>query len=215
MNSLLSLKPYEIGLALVFVAVWVYLLIVFKKRKMSAFFFMLGTSGTFLITFALFKSLLAKGLTVILSNVLEWISRICPWYTMYKDYNIIFIDHNNAAISLFIDYECSGVIEILVITSIIIFFPLFSKKEKIIYSIIGFFYTMCANIIRLLIITGIIYKYGNNVYYLAHSVIGRIVFYVLTLFLYFYMLSFKQIKAQKVGRFDFTNTDKKDDTKKE
>lgn len=210
MDSLLSLKPYEIGLAVVFVAVWLYLLMVFKKRKMSAFFFMLGTAGTFLITFTLFKSLFAKGLTIILSNALEWISHICPWYTMYKDYNIIFIDHNNAAISLFIDYECSGVIEILVITSIIIFFPLFSKKEKVIYSIIGFFYTMCANIIRLLIITGIIYKYGNNVYYLAHSVIGRIVFYVLTLFLYFYMLSFKQIKAQKVGRFNFTNVEKKE-----
>ena len=203
-------KPYEFGLLIIFLIIWIYLLSVLKRKKLSAFFFMLGTTGTFLITFSVFKSLLAKIFTKILCFILEYISHILPWYTMYRDYNIIFIDHNDAAISLFIDYECSGVIEILVITSIIAFFPLFNAREKIFYSFIGFIYTMFANIIRLIAITGIIYRYGNNVYYLAHSIVGRIIFYILTLFLYFYILSFKQIKAQKVGKFNFSNSDKKE-----
>lgn len=204
------MKLYEIGLLALFIVVWIYFLYIFKKRKLSAFHFMFGTTGSFLITFIVFKNFLAKIFTIILCTVLEWIGHIFDWYTIYKEYNIIFIDHKDAAISLFIDYECSGVIEILVILSIILFFPLFSKKQKLLYAFIGFFYTMAANIIRLLLITRIIYIYGNNVYYLAHSIIGRIVFYVLTLFLYFYMLSFKQIKAQKVGRFDFSDTEKKE-----
>ena len=123
-------KPYEFGLLIIFLIIWIYLLSVLKRKKLSAFFFMLGTTGTFLITFSVFKSLLAKIFTKILCFILEYISHILPWYTMYRDYNIIFIDHNDAAISLFIDYECSGVIEILVITSIIAFFPLFNAREK-------------------------------------------------------------------------------------
>lgn len=197
------MKSYEILLLIIFVAVWIYLLTVFKRKKLSAFYFMTGTAGFFLIMFSTFKSLLAQGCAKVICFVLDLLSNVMPLYTIYKEYNIIFIDHNNASISLFIDYECSGVIEILVITAVVLFFPLFNKKQKAFYIPLGIFYTMVANIIRLLSIITIVYRYGNNSYYLAHSVIGRIIFYILTLFLYFYMLSWKQIKAQKVGRFKF------------
>ncbi len=211
------MKTNEIMLLCVFLVVWVYLLRVLQKKKLTAFYFMLGSSGFFLVMFTTFKSLLAKGCTFVLVTLLDWLSHIFHYYTMYKAYNIIFINHNDAAISLFIDYECSGVIEIFVIIAVILFFPLFKWKDKIVYGLIGVVYTMFANVIRLLTITAIIYHYGNNAYYLAHSVVGRIIFYLLTLFLYFYVLSWKQIKAQKVGRFAFTNSTEttKTDEKKE
>lgn len=199
------MKTYEYLLLGVFFIVWFYLLMVFKKKKLTAFYFMLGSSGFFLTMFILFKSILAKGCTYILSAVLGLFSHIFNYYTMYSEYNIIFINHKDAAISLFIDYECSGVIEIFVVVSIILFFPLYNWLDKIIYSIAAILFTMMANVIRLLTVTAIIYRYGNNSYYLAHSVVGRIVFYILTLFLYFYLLSWKQIKSQRVGRFSFTS----------
>ena len=207
------MKGYEIALLIVFLIVWVYILFLLKRKKLTAFYFMIGASGFFLTMFIVFKSILAKGCTYVLVTLMDWLSHIFKYYTMYKAYNIIFINHNDAAISLFIDYECSGVIEIFVVLAVILFFPLFKWKDKIIYSIIGIGFTMMANIVRLLVVTGIIYRYGNNAYYLAHSVVGRIIFYVLTLFLYFYLLSWKQIKAQKVGRFSFASTDKDEKSK--
>lgn len=211
------MKSYEVALLVVFLIVWIYLLILLKKKKLTAFYFMLGASGFFLTMFTVFKTILAKGCTFVLVTLLDWLSHIFKYYTTYKAYNIIFINHQDAAISLFIDYECSGVIEIFVILAVILFFPIFKWKDKIVYSIIGIGYTMLANVIRLLVVTGVIYHYGNNAYYLAHSVVGRIVFYILTLFLYFYLLSWKQIKGQKVGRFSFTSnkTDRPNETNKE
>ena len=204
------MKSYEIALLVVFLAAWIYGLILLKRKKLTAFYFMLGASGFFMTMFLVFRIALAKVCTIILTNILDLLSNIFSYYTIYKAYNLIFINHNEAAISLYVDYECSGVIEIFVVLAVVLFFPLFKPKERVIYAIVGTCYTMIANVIRLLLVTRIIYIYGNNSYYLAHSVVGRIVFYLLTLFLYFYMLSWKQIRAQKVGRFAFTATNKVD-----
>ena len=119
------MKSYEVALLVVFLIVWIYLLILLKKKKLTAFYFMLGASGFFLTMFTVFKTILAKGCTFVLVTLLDWLSHIFKYYTTYKAYNIIFINHQDAAISLFIDYECSGVIEIFVILAVILFFPIF------------------------------------------------------------------------------------------
>jgi exosortase family protein XrtG len=127
---------------------------------------------------------------------------------------MLFINNKNADISMLIDYECCGIIEILVVISIVSFFPLFSLKEKIWYSFIGYVYTTLANAIRLLVISYIIYLNGNNSYYIAHSFVGRVVFYILTIMLYFYIISRNQIKSQKVGNFEYEAEPGKDAEKK-
>lgn len=181
--------------------VWIYVLHVLKKEKLTAYFFFVGAAGFFTFVFTMLKDYLVMICVYVLESLLEIGSRILPFYTMYRQYNIMFINHESTAISLFIDYECCGFIEILVAISIIIFFPLFDKTHKFLYCVIGYVYTMLANLIRLIFISAVIYKYGNNAYYIAHSVVGRIVFYVFTLLFYFYMISWKQIKKQRVGRF--------------
>jgi len=191
----------EWGLWFLVLIVWIYVLSVMNREKMAAFRFFIGAAGFFTLVFTMLKDYLVIICVSILEGLLEICSKLVPYFVMYKQYNIMFINHENAAISLFIDYECCGFIEILVAVSIILFFPLFDKVHKLIYCLIGFVYTMIANLVRLLFIAAFIYKYGNNAYYVAHSVLGRIVFYIFTLLFYFYMISWKQIKKQRVGRF--------------
>lgn len=196
------MKLYLIFILLLFLF-WIYILTVFKREKLTAFYFIWGTAGSFSFTFFFFKDFLANLLSDMLINTMKYISKIIPTYQVYSEYNTIFIDHNDAAISLFIDYECCGMIEAIIIICIILFFDAIDKKYKILFSFIGFIYTFLANIIRLLIVIQIIYLKGNQAYYISHSIIGRIVFYILNLFLYFYMITYPQIKKQKIGRFDY------------
>ena len=196
-------KASEIILYIILLILWIYILSIFKRNKLTAFYFMLGSAGMFCFTFLAFKDILTKICSVILLNILGLLQHIFRFYIVYKEYYILFIESKESSISMLIDYECCGVIEILVVLSIICFFPVFTVKEKIVNSVIGFVYTMIANIIRLISVSYIIYLNGSNSYYLAHAVIGRVIFYVLILFLYFYLLSFSQIKGQKIGNFEY------------
>lgn len=184
---------------------WIYLLFVFKKNQLSAFYFMLGSLGVFLIGLFLFFEPLVKFLSFFILTVMDKISYILNFYECYIDYNIIFINYKETAISLYLDYECSGLIEILALTSLILFYPIFSIRKKIVNIILGFFLTCFANIVRLLSICFIVYKFGNQYYYIAHSFIGRIIFYIITMVIYFYMFSLFQIRKQKVGKFKYNS----------
>jgi len=64
---------------------------------------------------------------------------------------------------------------------------------------------MAANILRLTIICIMIHVFGNEIYYLAHTIVGRMVFYVLTLLLYFHVFTRRQIKQQRVGDFSYND----------
>lgn len=195
-------------ITLVFAVVWIYVLTIFNRKNMNAFLFMTGTSGMFLITFVLFKDMVTVLCAKCLEYLLLGLSHIFRFYTVYPDYNIVFVNSDSSAISLFIDYECSGAIELLVLISVVVFFPKLSVKRRITYAIIGFIYTMLANAVRILTITYAINQMGSNAYYIAHSIVGRIVFYVLTIFLYFYLFTWQQIRTQITGRFAYGDNKK-------
>lgn len=196
-------------LCAVFAAVWIYVLTVFRRRNMNAFLFIVGTLGTFLLSFVLFMDIV----TVICAKCLEYIllalSHIFSFYSVYPVHNIVFVTSQGSAISLFVDYECSGAIEFLVLMSVTLFFPKLSLIRRIIYVAIGFIYTMMANAIRVIVIAWTINRLGSNAYYAAHSIAGRVVFYVLTIILYFYLFTWQQIKTQITGRFAYGDNSQK------
>ena len=49
---------------------------------------------------------------------------------------------------------------------------------------------------------------GTDFYYIAHTIIGRIVFYILQVILYFYVFTKPQVLGMKTGGFGY---DKKED----
>lgn len=193
----------EIALVIILFIIWIYSLYILKHNKLTAFYFIIGACGFFGFTFVIFKDILTKYASYALMYILDKLNVIFKWYEVFIDYNIIFINNQKSAISLFVDYECCGIIEILVVLSIVAFIPIFNFKKRIIFGIIGTIYTILANCIRLLFVSHTIYRLGNSYYYIAHSVVGRIIFYILTLILYFYMVTYGQISKQNLGSFEY------------
>ena len=183
--------------------IWIYLLTIFKRKKLDFFYFLIGSVGFFMIILIGFRQYCFPFMINITTEIMNGIGKLTKLWIGYKDYGIIFIANQSSTISLNIDYECSGFIECLVYLSLVFFYPLFSLLDRVKYSIIGILYILFANILRLSIISITIHFFGNDVYYIAHSVIGRIIFFILILILYFYIFTRTQILKQKVGNFNY------------
>ena len=70
-------------------------------------------------------------------------------------------------------------------------------------SLVGTVWIIAANIIRLFSICLIINQFGNESYYTAHTIVGRLIFYALSIILYFYVFTRAQIRRQRVGEFGY------------
>ena len=116
---------------------------------------------------------------------------------------VVFVDSGAGAISLLIDFECSGILEIMAYLSLLAFFQAYSRYERIAVGVIGTVYIILANAIRITVIGVIIYYKGMSAYYMAHTFVGRIVFYGLSIMLYFIVFTKAQIVRQKVGGFTY------------
>ena len=118
-------------------AVWIYILTVLYRAKLTFFQFLVGSVGLFIFIMVILQPLLTEPLSRAVAAATGVLGNLTGMYQSYYQYALIFIDHNGQSISLYIDYECSGVIELLAFTSLVWFFPLYKWFEKLLVSVIG------------------------------------------------------------------------------
>lgn len=189
--------------AVVLILLWVYLLWVFKRSKLNFWFFIVGCFGLFLILMILVRPWLTMPLARCVGALAGVIGDLTGAFTAYFKYGVLFINTSAGAITLRIDMECSGIIEISVFLSLLAFFEVFDISERVLLAILGTIYTILSNALRIIIICLMVRAFGMNVYYVAHTFIGRIVFYVLQVLLYFYVFTKPQIVKMQIGKFGF------------
>lgn len=189
----------EYILAGIIILVWLYFLHLFKKSKLFFWRFLLGSLGLFsLIAFILFP-ILTEPLSRSVAALAGIFGRITGWCKTYFHYGIIFIETGKETLSMMIDMECSGIIEISAFLSLLMFFDVYTKSEKIVVGTCGFLAIEIANALRIILIVTIVHFLGVPSYYVAHTFIGRIFFYVMSILLYFYVFTKPQIIRMKVG----------------
>lgn len=206
-----------VGLVLpvVLFLIWIYVLYVLNKVDLKFWFYIIGVIGSFLFSMTFLRGILTMPLARIVAALAGIVGDITGTYHAFYKYGVIFIESMNDSISVRIDLECSGIIEITVFLSLLLFFRVYSIAERIYIGIIGTMYTIFSNAIRLTTICLMIHFFGTNFYYMAHTVIGRILFYILQVLLYFMVFTKPQVIRTKVGSFSYRHDkDKKDDKKK-
>ncbi|SHO50238.1 exosortase family protein XrtG [Anaerocolumna xylanovorans] len=182
---------------------WIYMLTVFHRGKLYFFRFLWGSIGLFLFLMIIVQPVATPVLQSLVSSMAGIIGKITGMYSSYYEYGILFIQHGNSAISLYIDYECSGIIEMMVFVAMVAFFQVYEPGQRVVVGILGCLGIFFANIVRIFTICAIIYFFGNNSYYFAHTIAGRIVFYVMSVGLYYFTFTKAQVVKQKVGGFSY------------
>lgn len=178
---------------------WLILLFILRYLKLNFFVFLVGSVGLFTIMIYLGLHKVDKVLSYIVILISSYIERIMNIYDTYLENQIIVVYYKKQAISFFVDYECSGFIEILVYISLLWFYPVYSVFKKSIYTVLGVSYIITANILRVLLIIVGIYFFGVQTFFWIHSVLARIFFFVLVVICYYYVFTRPHITKQKVG----------------
>ena len=188
--------------------VWIYLLSVFTRGKLYFYQFIWGSVGLFVFMMMWIQPVAIRPLTNLVCSAAGVAGRMTGFYESYSEYSMLFVQHGSEAISLCIDYECSGIIEMMAYVSMLAFFRVYDWMQRIILSVLGCMMIFFANIIRVFVIGTTIYYFGNDAYYIAHTIVGRIIFYALSVILYYYIFTKSQIVKQKIGGFHYAkNTD--------
>ncbi len=190
-------------LILICIVAWIYILYTMKRADMGVWYYLCGSVGFFIFSMVLIEPHVVAPLQKAVSAVAGLLGDVTGVYKSYFQQGILFIASGKESLSLYIDFECSGVIEILAFLSLLWFFPVYEVYERAIVSIIGALAIFVSNVLRIFLICFLIHLFGNDIYFLAHTVFGRIFFYGCTVFLYFYVFTKPQIIRQKVGAFQY------------
>lgn len=194
---------YIVGLA--GLLIWLFLLHILKKSKLNFWYFLAGSAGVFILMLVFLLPALTQPLARIVALLASLLGKIGDMYSAHYKYGVIFVESPVGAISLKIDFECSGIIEIIAYLSLLMFYRVYTVYERIYVGILGVIAMILANALRITVICLMIYFGGIDIYYTAHTFVGRLVFYGLSVMIYFYVFTKPQIIKQKVGSFRYDN----------
>ena len=122
------------------------------RAKLHAWEFIIGSLGLFTILMMTVQPVLTMPLARCVSALAGVVGSITGAFTAYFKYGIIFVHTGMSSITLLIDFECSGIIEIMAFISLLAFFNVYNISEKIIVGIGGFCYIMVGNALRIVLI---------------------------------------------------------------
>lgn len=191
--------------AVVVIALWLYALRVLSKAKLEFWRYLCGSVGMFIIMLVSLRDFLTVPLARCIAAMSGLIGNATNTFMAYLKYGIIYIYTTAGSMTLQIDFECSGIIEIMAFISLLAFFKVYTVYERIIVGVLGTAYIMVCNALRVALICEAVHFFGTEAYFVAHTFIGRIFFYALTVVLYFYVFTKPHIIRMKVGNFTYGN----------
>lgn len=178
---------------------WLLASILFYRTKMKFFQFMVCTIGAFTIGMIFILPYFQGYVERAISETMDLIAVHTKFIRVSIASSIITVQTPTGIISILIDYECSGIIEMFVFTSLSLFFPFGSILRKCLLTAIGNGYIFAANILRILFIAAFTRSFGVSMFYLAHTLFARILFFAMMLLLYYVVFTASHLKYQKVG----------------
>ena len=183
--------------------IWLFILHILNKSKLNFWHFLIVSAGAFILMLVFLEPVLTQPLARIVALLASLPGKIADMYSAHYKYGVIFVESSVGAISLKIDFECSGIIEIIAYLSLLIFYRVYTVYERFCVGVLGVIAMVLANALRITIICLMIYFGGIDTYFIAHTYVGRLVFYALSVVIYFYVFTKPQIIKQKVGSFRY------------
>ena len=98
---------------------WIYILTVLKRGKLDFWYFITGSIGLFVFMLIKIEPVVLAPLQKSVSAVAGMFGDMTGIYEGYFNKNIVFISTGDANLSMYIDYECSGIVEMLAFLSLL------------------------------------------------------------------------------------------------
>ncbi len=173
----------------ILLVLWASAVALLYSRRQWLMYYLLAAFG---LTFFIVIYSQGAGLDLWLSEIeVSHTSSVLRWLGMDVTHvsNQLFIPTMEGWAILVCALECSALFELAVLFSLIVFYLRFSPLRKGFSVLFGLVTTYVANIFRLVIISSITHRYGEEYIFLAHTVVGRLLFFGLVLFIYWYLIT--------------------------
>lgn len=185
------------------VILWLFVLHVLTKAELRFWRFLWGSVGMFLLLMVFVRPVITVPLSQAVTAISGVMGSLTGTFDAYFKYGIIYVGSEASSITLQIDMECSGVIEISAFISLLAFYDVYDRFEKVVVGVGSVLLIMLFNALRIIIICEIVHFIGVDAYSIAHTYIGRVFFYVLTVLMYFYVFTKPQVVRMRVGDFRY------------
>jgi exosortase family protein XrtG len=97
--------------------------------------------------------------------------------------------------ALQIGVESSALLEISVFVSLVLFYPGWTWRRRSATALAGVAATWLANVVRMLVITFMLHDLGKNALVLAHTYVGKAIFFLLTVAIYWYLITGPSVRG--------------------
>jgi exosortase family protein XrtG len=185
-----------IGLLAVSAVAWVALVWFFRRAKAWLPYFVLGATGsTFLMVVAARSFLpVEEWLRIATADSVVAVGRLIGLNTSVSNVRagellVISVPHHNQWTLLTIGIECSGLLEAATLIGLVAFLPVRSVSGRVAACAVALAATFAANVVRLLVIVASLVYGGQGTLNVAHVVLGRAVFFVLTIAIFWFVVT--------------------------
>ncbi len=183
---------------------WLYVLSVLKRTQLPAYFFIVGSVGLFFILLALSKPYWVWFATHLVILAIKGFSTLTQFSDVMVKYGVVHIfTADQSSVMMTIDYECSGIIETTAFWGLVAFFPAYSRHERLLYMFIGWLWIYLANVLRLIFIIVVVHFGGYQAFFLAHNLLGRLIFYIIVIMLYYNVFTYSQLAQKLLTKWPF------------
>ena len=101
--------------------VWLYVLWVTRRSELPAWHFIWGSCGLFVLMMIFLRPYCTQPLAQVVAALAGGFGKLTGMFQSYFKYGVIFVNSRAGAISLLIDFECSGILEIMAFVALLAF----------------------------------------------------------------------------------------------
>ncbi|MEO8538628.1 MAG: archaeosortase/exosortase family protein [bacterium] len=183
-------------------ALWAVAVRFFWKAGAWLPYFVAGAAGcAFLIVVGLREVVpgetVLRAATAVSVNQTAWLLGIHTRVTTANpgDLLVVGVPYHNEWTMLSIGIECSGLLELATLFGLIIFFPALPFPKRLRVLVIALGLTFLANVVRMIVIVLAVAYGGQSTLEIAHVVLGRLVFFVLAIGIYWFAITRPTLSA--------------------
>jgi exosortase family protein XrtG len=175
---------------LILIVLYVAGVIFFKKHKAWLSYYLLGAFGLSLILiFSIRWFGIEEYIELAEMSLVHLIISLAGIESRVIGMQNIQISDSMGQIVLQMGVESSAILESSILIGLVSFYPAFTGLRKTYLLAVGLLFTALANLVRIVIIVGMVHFLGRGAMFLAHAVVGRLFFFACVIALFWYILT--------------------------
>ena len=184
--------------------VWMAITLFLYRNRIWVFYYVWGAVGLCCLLVLLFHGSwveyqLEHHTSMLLHYILSYFGITTYVFDKSPGTLLVLIKLGNTWTTIDIDIENSGFLELCIFFTLAIFYPVYQWGKRMVVALSGVIAVYIINLIRLLVVIAVIHSGGRNMNFIAHTIIGRFVFFILIIALYWTLMT--KPTLAKIGGF--------------